>query len=97
MPQLVGEKLDVAQKLLDNLDVKVTISTIFEHDDDTEEGVILATDPVSGTSLQAGQLVTLTVSQGQEEEPAIVPALVGTDVDEALLAIEEANLEPGRD
>lgn len=95
MPQLVGEKLDVAQKLLDNLDVKVTVSTIFEHDDDVEEGFILATDPVSGASLQAGQLVTLTVSQGKEEELAIVPALVGTDVEEALLAIDQANLGQG--
>ena len=95
MPSLVGETEDKARQILSDLDVAVTISTIYAYDDEIEEDIVMETSPASGETLEAGQLVTLTVSQGQETKLVEVPALIGMDVEKALESIDKAGLERG--
>ncbi len=56
-------------------------------------GIVVSTDPVEGTEVDAGSIVTVVVSTGQDE--ALVPSLVGETLDEAIRRLTEAGLELG--
>ncbi len=92
MPGLVGQTASYAASVLGGMGFQVQQNRV---PDDAPADEVIETDPVEGTELQAGQLVTLTVSDGPEEEMVQVPPLELRDVEEALQLIEEAGLEPG--
>ncbi len=93
MPGLVGKTLESAQSILDGMNFGTQV--VREYHDEVEKGRVIETDPREGTALSPGQVIILTVSEGPEEEPAIVPPLEGLNIDEALEAIEKAGLEVG--
>jgi beta-lactam-binding protein with PASTA domain/predicted Ser/Thr protein kinase len=79
VPDLVGLSLDSATKRLD--DLGLTYRMVREPSDQPEDEVI-AQDPGSGTSLDPGGRVTLTVAEPVEQVP--VPFVVGLSQQDAL-------------
>jgi eukaryotic-like serine/threonine-protein kinase len=79
VPDLVGLSLDSATRRLD--DLGLTYRTVREPSDQPEDEVI-AQDPGSGTTLDPGGRVTLTVAEPVEQVP--VPFVVGLSRQDAL-------------
>ena len=63
-----------------------------EFNDDVPNGYVLRTEPAVGTSLTAGDTVTLTVSKGPEVVLVEMPDLMGRSESEALTLLEAAGL-----
>ncbi|CAO5255756.1 protein kinase domain-containing protein [Frankia sp. AgKG'84/4] len=63
MPSLRGVSLDQAKQTLASADVTVIVETRL--DASTTDNVVVAQDPPAGTTLTAGQQVTLTVARTQ--------------------------------
>ncbi len=63
-----------------------------EFHDEVPSGSVLRTEPVAGTSLTAGDTVTLTVSKGPEIVLVEMPNLMGRSETEALTLLEAAGL-----
>ena len=63
-----------------------------EFNDDVPNGYVLRTEPAAGTSLTAGDTVTLTVSKGPEVVLVEMPDLMGRSESEALTLLEAAGL-----
>lgn len=61
-----------------------------KFDDNVEKGVILGQDISEGTTLNAGEVITVVVSKG--EEMMVVPELVGMTTQEAIDELEKRNL-----
>jgi len=93
MPDLVNSTVTNAQTTLGNMNVVVKIT--YETSDAYTDGYVIRTDPTKGSTLTDGQTVTLVVSMGPTEQLVKVPALVGEDIDQALLDIEAAGLGKG--
>jgi len=66
----------------------------LDRQDLSEPGTILRTDPVAGTELEEGELVTYFVSQGNEIK-AVPTNLVGLGVEEAKAFLQGAGLTLG--
>jgi beta-lactam-binding protein with PASTA domain len=78
--------------------------------DNVQEGQVIRTDPEAGTEVEPGTLVDYRVSRGPEATPeptepptpeppsgrVIVPDLRGADPDDAVNALIDLGLEPGR-
>ncbi|ADU51037.1 serine/threonine protein kinase with PASTA sensor(s) [Thermaerobacter marianensis DSM 12885] len=62
---------------------------------DEAEGVVVDQDPGPGSPIQAGMTVYLTVSQGPERRPVIVPSLFGLSVADARAELQAAGLVAG--
>ncbi|MGO4536832.1 penicillin-binding protein [Leifsonia sp. 2MCAF36] len=65
MPDLAGKAPDVAQKLLDGLGLDVTVDPT-PVDSAQPAGTVAASDPPAGATVEDGDSVTLTVSNGQK-------------------------------
>ncbi len=63
-----------------------------EFHDDVASGHVLRTEPAVGTSLTAGDTVTMTVSKGPEIVNVPMPNLMGLSESEALTLLEAAGL-----
>ena len=63
-----------------------------EFNDDVPNGYVIRTEPAVGTSLTAGDTVTLTVSKGPEVVLVEMPNLMGRSESEALTLLEAAGL-----
>jgi len=72
MPDVTGKAPDVAQKLLDGLGLDVTVDPT-PVDSDQPAGTIAASDPAAGATLEDGDSITLTVSNGQKATPTPSP------------------------
>jgi serine/threonine protein kinase/beta-lactam-binding protein with PASTA domain len=59
-----------------------------------EEGIVIEQSPREGTQVSKGSTVTITVSTGPRQVE--VPRLVGSTYEEAVDALTELGLEPGR-
>ena len=82
MPNVVGDKLESAKKILEsqNLNLDIVEETIY--DSEVPVGDVVRTDPELGEELVTGQKVVLYISQG----PQIVkiPKVLGLTVDSAV-------------
>ena len=93
MPYLVGQTYTSAESTLRSMGFQVQIA--HTHDDTVSADIVISTDPAADQVLEAGQLVTLTVSDGPAEEPMKVPSVELLDLEEALQKIDEAGLGRG--
>jgi eukaryotic-like serine/threonine-protein kinase len=91
-PQLVGATVDTARGQLDELDFDVRMAEGV-HSLEIPQGSVVAVDPPPGTTLDRGQIVTITPSLGPP--PVTVPKLEGLSIDDAQAALAAAKLEPG--
>ncbi|WP_099204324.1 Stk1 family PASTA domain-containing Ser/Thr kinase [Scatolibacter rhodanostii] len=94
VPDLTGaEQTDAINQLVD-LGLKTKIQSI--PDDNIEEGYVIRTEPVLHSNVSPGSTVILYVSKGKSQRQVPVPAdLVGMTVDQAVAAIESAELTVG--
>lgn len=95
MPNLVNWSLQSAESYLDTLSLGLKVEIEYEPSDLYTDGYLVRTYPEEGAELEEGQQITLYVSQGPAVEMVPVPALVGEDVEQALLAIDDAGLGRG--
>ena len=93
MPNLEGQLKSNAEKLLDMLELNLTILYEEEYSDDIDEGRVTRTDPAAGTTLQEGQAVTVYISKGPETILVPMPNLLGKTEAEAIAALEELKLK----
>lgn len=87
MPPLAGESVDSARDLLTSMGF-TSQSNHSSHDTVPADHVI-STEPEAGTTLQAGQIIILNVSDGPEEELLKVPSLRGLPIEEAKAKFRE--------
>ncbi len=82
MPDVVGDKLDSAKKILESQDLNLEFVEEKVYDSTIPVGDIVRTEPAEGEELITGQTVTLYISQG----PNILklPNVLNLSVDKAI-------------
>ena len=91
MPNVVGQKLDTAKKILNsqNLNLDIVVTEVFN--DDMEQGLVVSTDPEEGAELKTAQKVTMYVSKGPQLFP--MPNLVNMTVSSAYSVLMTAGYD----
>ena len=89
VPLVTGTPLDDAEAELAASDLDV--STEERFDDTVPAGHVISAEPSTGATLKRGDAVRLMVSKGVETFP--VPALEGTDLEDAREQVESLGLE----
>lgn len=93
MPNVVGMSKEEAQKEIENVKLKFEVDK-EEYNKDVPEGFIISQDPSyieNYNKVKQGSTVKVIVSKGQEK--TTVPKVVGMEKEEAIKALEEANLK----
>jgi len=88
VPNLVGQDLTVAQKTLDSLKLKYSVT---EEQSDKPANQVIRQSVASGTQVDEGTTITLTVSAGKKTVK--VPQLVGKSRSAAINALSNAKLK----
>jgi serine/threonine-protein kinase len=81
MPDVVGDKLDSAKKILESQELNLQIVEEQLYDSEVAAGDVIRTEPEVGMELTTGQTVTLYVSQGAQL--ATMPNVVGMSISNA--------------
>jgi len=89
VPRVVGTQLSAAEQLLTDLGLQPTDENVQST---RPKGFVVAQDPADGTKVTTGSTVTLRVSNGAGQVK--VPAVEGTNLNEAVPAIVRAELVP---
>ena len=93
MPNVVGLSREEAQKQIEDAKLVFEVSS-EEYNKDVEAGHVISQDPsyMEGyNSVKEGSTVSVVISKGQET--TTVPKVVGMEQEEAIKALEEANLK----
>ncbi|MCP3821498.1 Stk1 family PASTA domain-containing Ser/Thr kinase [Streptomyces sp. A3M-1-3] len=93
VPQLVGETFTDAQKLADNVGLKVSISK-QEPCDEQPKGKVCSQDPAGGTKLAEGETIQVVVSTGAPK--IAVPDVLGLSFDEAKKQLQDKGFKVDR-
>ena len=88
-PNLVNMSLENANKVIYDLDLKLTI--LEKHDSQIQKGYVISQTPQEGAKLKKGDTVTIVISLGPEE--LSVPNIVGLQQKEAEKILKEKGLE----
>ena len=83
MPDVKGKDVRVAEQMLRDMDLNLTIEKAEADSEDVELGFVIKSDPVDGVKLKEGDKVTLTVSTGKKEEMVTVPSFLDTSIEKA--------------
>lgn len=89
VPEVTGKPREEAVAELENLGFQVAVSDAPSPD--IKRGEVIGTNPIAGSELQRGTLITVTVSTGRELTD--VPDITGITAQEAAKLLEEADLE----
>ena len=90
MPDLVNKPIADA---LDTLsDLSLNSSQTYEYSDFYPDGYVISTEPAARTEIATGSTVVICVSTGPNLETVIMPQLVGTTKDAALLELQGLGL-----
>ena len=92
LPELVGMSKEEAQKTVEDLKLVFEVSS-EEYNKDVPEGYVISQDPtfIADYNVKEGSTVKVVISKGQEK--TTVPKVVGMTRQEAVDALEEANLK----
>ncbi len=93
MPNVVGLSKEEAQKEIESANLVFEVEK-EEYNKDVPEGFIISQDPTyieKYNKVKEKSTVKVVVSKGQEK--AVVPKVVGMEKDEAIKALEDANLK----
>lgn len=93
VPKIEGQTHESAILILEKYNFKV--GEVTTKPSDQPEGIVLSQNPAAGEEARPGSSVSFEVSSGREEGQAIMPLLVGTDIDTAKTMLEENVLKPG--
>ena len=92
LPDIVGMSREEAQQTVEDLNLVFEVSK-EEYNKDVPEGYVISQDPtyIADYNVKEGSTVSVVISLGQEK--TIVPKVVGMTREEAIEALEEANLK----
>ncbi|UVI34657.1 protein kinase domain-containing protein [Brevibacterium spongiae] len=90
--QLAGKQVEEVTSQLEDSELKAEPKEVF--DDTVPAGVVIGTEPVSGSELAPDSTVTVVVSKG--EEKFAVPKLEGLSRSDAEEALKKAHLAVGK-
>lgn len=93
LPNVVGLTKEEAQKQIEDAKLKYEVDK-EEYNKDVAEGLIISQDPAyfeKYHSVKQGSTVKVVISKGTEK--ATVPKVVGMSQDDAIKALEDANLK----
>lgn len=93
MPELTGKTQQEAVTLLDGLELNLSVSYEFQESESVEEGKVISTEPMAGTTLSYGGSVKVVVSQGKGTTTVKVPNVIGMEEQSAASALEQAGLK----
>ena len=90
MPKVAGQSLETARTILKNQNLELDVKELEEHSNSVEAGVVIRSEPVSGTELKSGDTVVLYISKGPEQTR--MPDVVGEALETALKMLSAAGL-----
>ena len=92
LPDVVGMSREEAQQTVEDLKLVFEVSS-EEYNKDVPEGYVISQDPtyIADYNVKEGSTVKVVISKGQEK--TTVPKVVGMTRQEAVDALEEANLK----
>ena len=92
LPDIVGMSREEAQQTVEDLNLVFEVSK-EEYNKDVPEGYVISQDPtyIADYNVKEGSTISVVISLGQEK--TIVPKVVGMTREEAIEALEEANLK----
>ena len=93
VPQLIGKDVVYALNILTELGLDIKVSG-FEYMSDVPENHIAHQEPEPGSEVKKGRDVRIIISKGPKT--LVAPDLVGMDVRQALIIMEENGLVQGR-
>lgn len=93
MPEVSGKTFEEANTQLAELGFLVNKAE--DYSETLAEGIVISQNPVSGTRVPKGSVITVTVSVGKEEEKVLVPNLIGLTEEDGTFSAIEAGLEIG--
>ena len=94
MPDVTNyEKREALQLLQDEMGLVVLQE--YETSDTVNEGYVIRYTPMEGTLLEAGDEVTIVISQGPEVKMATVPTVEGLTLEEATETLRQFDLDVG--
>lgn len=93
VPNLVGKTREEAENEVKELNLVLEVKPEEEYSPDVEAGRIISQDPkyIEGYNIKEKSTITVVISKGQEVTK--MPKVTGLSKEEAIEAIEEANLE----
>jgi len=91
VPALENYLLSDAQSALTSLGLNVTVDNT-RYSSTVAEGHVISTNPGAGSSVTAGDTVTVYVSQGPESTAVEVPDVTGKTLEEAQTALDAVGL-----
>jgi serine/threonine-protein kinase len=89
----VGSSVDQVTRMLNSLDLNLTINTTRERSDDVERDAVISVNPGEGEPLTPDQTINLVVSDGPEDGK-VPTGLLGLPYNEARDKIKEAGFLP---
>ncbi|MDX1619417.1 MAG: PASTA domain-containing protein [Nitriliruptorales bacterium] len=89
LPPVSGQAEEDAIAALEEINLEVEVERVY--DEEVPAGLVIATDPAAGLTLQEGQTVTLQVSQGRQ--PLDAPELQGKSVADARAVARDLGLD----
>ena len=93
VPSLEGLSLDSAKELLESRKLTLVVKDKQPHESIPADSVA-AQEPLSGSILKVDSAVSVTLSTGKPNETT-VPDLAGKSPEEAIVALQNANLKVG--
>ena len=91
VPPVVGQQLNTARTVLQNADLQVAVINVPSK---RPVGLVIGELPQSGTKVDSGSKVSLTVSSGPGSVP-VPTSIVGDTLEQAKKALHHAGLKPG--
>ncbi len=90
VPNVEGKTSSNAKKAIKSMNLKVDVKNVYSYT--VPEGTVIEQFPPANTSVNRGDTVTITVSQG--EKPLTVPDVEGETVSDAKELIRSCDLKP---
>jgi len=81
---------------VENSDLSINCEVIEEESETIPSGIVIRQFPQEGATLKKGGKVILYVSKGKDEEPVLVPYLIGMTLDKAKEELEKFSLVLGQ-
>ena len=93
VPYLKGKKEAEARKILDDMGLKLTITTETEASDDVDEGLVIRTEPGEGSVLAEKDTVKLILSAGSDIKEANMPDLIKATQENAEKTLDRQDMD----
>lgn len=93
VPELVNKNIYQAETIARRL--KLKLDPKYVESESSESGTVLSQDILTGTDVEAGTIIGVTVSKGKDKSQIIMPKLLSKDLSQAKEELESMNLRLG--